>query len=181
MFEGMNRSDTGAPLWHSDLALERRRADTEASGIEYKKERSGEFTWERITVSDDEGARSIGRPCGHYDTLTLPRMDTLDEDGTDDAVNEVAKGLCRIVDRCGIYPDRLLVVGLGNAALTPDSIGPRTAELTHATMHLKDFDPETFFSMECSEIAVISPGVTAETGMEAADVLEAFIKEAKNG
>jgi spore protease len=38
-------------------------------------------------------------------------------------------------------------------------------------MHLKDFDPETFFSMECFEIAVISPGVTAETGMEAADVL----------
>lgn len=171
MFEGLSRSDTGTPLWNSDLAIERRRADTELNGIEYRKEVLGKFTWERIRVKDEEGARSIGRPCGRYDTLTLPRMDTLDEEETDDAANEVAKELCRIVDGCNVYPDRLLIVGLGNASLTPDSIGPMAADLTRATMHLCEADGDIFDAMECSEIAIISPGVTAKTGMDAADVI----------
>ena len=170
MFEGMNESDTGMPLWHSELALERRRADVDIKGVEYKRESSCGFLWERITVTSDEGARSIGRPCGRYDTLTLPRMDTLDLEEVDDAANEIAKELCRIADGCGICPDRLLIVGLGNAALTPDSIGPRVTDLIHATMHLKDFDPGMFETLDCSEIATLSPGVMARTGMETSDV-----------
>ena len=170
MFEGMNKPDTGIPQWHSDLAIERRRANVEVEGIKYQKEESGAFVWERISVSSAEGARSIGRPCGRYDTLTLARMDTLDEDAIDDAANEIAGELCRMIDGCGIFPDRLLVVGLGNASLTPDSVGPRAAELTHPTMHLKELDPRIFNSIECSEIAVLSPGVTARTGMDTSDI-----------
>ena len=171
MFEEIRRSDTGMPLWSSDLALERRRADISIPGVEYRKDRVDGFTWERIKIKSDEGARSIGRPCGVYDTLTLPRMDTLDEDAIEDAANEVAKELCRVADGCGIYPDRLLIVGLGNGNLTPDSIGPRTAERVNATMHVKDFDPETFDAMDCSEIAVLAPGVMANSGMETSDVM----------
>ena len=171
MFEGIRKHDTGAPLWLSDLALERRRADTSIPGVEYRRDESDGFVWDRIRISSEEGARSIGRPIGVYDTLSLDRMDTLDEETIEDAANEVAKELCRIVDGCDIYPERLLVVGLGNGDLTPDSIGPRTAELVNATMHLRNFDPEAFESMECSEIAVLAPGVMAKSGMETSDIM----------
>ena len=155
----------------SDLACERRRADVSISGVEFKKEVFDGYAWERIRITTKEGADSIGRPIGTYDTLTLPRMDTMDDDAIDDSANEISKELCSVFDRLEVYPERLLVAGLGNSALTPDSIGPKTACRVNATMHIKRFDKRMFNALECSEIAVISPGVMAESGMEAADMI----------
>lgn len=152
----------------SDLALERRRADTTVRGVDYRRERRDCFLWERISITSEEGERSIGRPQGIYDTLTMPRMDTLDTDTLEEASEELSRELCRMLDKSGIYPERLLVVGLGNRALTPDSIGPKCAELVTPTMHIMGFDREMFEALECSEIAVVSPGVTAESGIDAA-------------
>lgn len=155
----------------SDLACERRRADISISGVEFKKEVFDGYAWERIRITTKEGADSIGRPIGTYDTLTLPRMDTMDDDAIDDSANEISKELCSIFDKLEVYPERLLVAGLGNSALTPDSIGPKTACRVNATMHIKRFDKRMFNALECSEIAVIAPGVMAESGMEAADMI----------
>ena len=162
---------SSTPLPVSDLACERGRVDTGIQGVELKKECSGGYVWERIRISSEEGARSIGRPIGNYDTLTLPRMDKLDEEEIDDAANEIAKELCLAADRLNIYPERLLVVGLGNAELTPDSVGPKTANAINATMHIKEFDGAMFGDLECSEIAVITPGVMAQSGMEASELI----------
>ncbi len=156
---------------NSDLALERRRADTDIAGVDYRRERADIGTWERIRISSEEGARSIGRPMGIYDTLTLPRMCELDQDEVEDAKNEVAKELCRICDASEIIPERILVVGLGNPQLTPDAIGSLSAERVAPTMHIKSEDEGLFYSLECSEIAVITPGVTAKSGLEAAQTV----------
>lgn len=155
----------------SDLACERRRVDIEIDGVDFKKESIGNFVWEKIKISSDEGARSIGRTKGHYDTLTVPRLDMLDDDQIEDASEEIAKELCILCDKALIDPRKILVAGLGNPFLTPDSIGPKTAQLVNATMHIRNFDTGMFRELECSEIAVISPGVTAYSGMEALDVI----------
>ncbi|MBQ8720212.1 MAG: GPR endopeptidase [Clostridia bacterium] len=163
----------------SDLACERRRADTSIPGVEYKKEKHGGFTWEKIRITSEEGARSIGRPIGHYDTLTTPRMDKLDAADIEDAQEELARELCIILDGNGIYPERLLVVGLGNRSLTPDSIGPKCAERINPTMHIMGYSREMFESLDCSEIAVCTPGVTAQSGMEAADTVRGICNNIK--
>ena len=157
----------------SDLACERGRADTALPGVTRSAELCGKFAWERIRISSSEGAESIGRPIGNYDTLTLPRMDELDEEDIDDAANEVAKELCTMVDRLGVCPARLLIVGLGNRDLTPDSIGPKVAARINATMHISGLDGGLFTDLECSEIAVISPGVSAQSGMDSTDIITA--------
>lgn len=155
----------------SDLATERRKADIALPGIEFQEERSGIFGWERLRITSSEGAASIGRPIGCYDTLTIPRADTLDDDEIMDAANEVAKELCLMMDRLDVIPDRLLIVGLGNRELTTDSVGPRAAEMIHPTMHIKELDRSTFSDLECSELAVSIPGVMAQSGMEAIDTV----------
>ena len=155
----------------SDLACERRRADLSVSGVERTTESADVFSWERIRISSSEGARTIGRPIGCYDTLTLPRMDKLTDSEIDDAGNEIAKELCGAVERLGVYPERLLVVGLGNRELTPDSIGPRVASAINATMHLPDYDRCLFYELECSEIAVLTPGVCAQSGMDSCELV----------
>ena len=159
------------PLPSSDLACERRRADIGIPGVAYREEKAGKMKWERLTIESEEGAKSIGRPIGRYDTLTLPRMDTLDEGDADDAAEEVARELCLLCEEGRIQPTRILVVGLGNGDLTPDAVGPRTAAKIHATMHIRELDHATFRALECSEIAVTAPGVMADSGMEAAETV----------
>ena len=152
---------------YTDLACERRRADTSLSGVEYKREVSDGGTWERIRISSPEGARSIGRPMGIYDTLCLLRMDLLDSDQTEDAKEEVASELCYLFDAGGIVPRRILVAGLGNPTLTPDSVGPMAARAVKPTLHISEADPSFFYSLECSEIAVTVPGVQVSSGLDA--------------
>ena len=155
----------------TDLACERRRANINIPGIIYRCEKAGSFTWERIDVTSAEGEMEIGRPKGSYDTLTTERMDILDDGEIEDAANEIAKELCLISEKTRVSPEKILVVGLGNERLTPDSVGPRSALRVNATMHLAENDPPLFRALECSQIAVISPGVMAKSGIEALDVV----------
>ena len=174
----MNDSFFQAPKketnYESDLACERRKVDLTTPGITYRTEENGIFKWERIEISSREGELEIGRPCGSYDTLSIPRMDTLEDYELEDAANEVAKELCAILEKTAISPARILVVGLGNSELTPDSIGPKTAESVNATMHLRKSDPDIFRTLDCMEMAVNIPGVMANTGIEATDSISAI-------
>lgn len=161
----------------SDLAAERRRADLTIPGVVYKKEKTRVGTWERISILSDEGAKVIGRPIGQYDTLGLGRMDMLDINEVDDAKDEVARELCRMCDNDGINPERILVIGLGNRMLTPDAIGAEAAAAVDATRHIRRYDPSLFSALECSEISVLIPGVTAEGGIDTADIAEAISRK----
>jgi len=169
--------EDGASVGYTDLACERRRADTELDGVEYKREVCSVGVWERIKICSEEGARSIRRPEGLYDTLNTCRMDLLDGESIEDAAEELSKELCHIVEESQIIPERILVIGLGNSALTPDSIGTETAKRVRATMHIKEFDPLFFERLECSEIAVAAPGVASVSGVDSFRVARALCRE----
>ena len=169
----------GAVSFDSDLALERRRASTYVEGVDYKRDVCIGGVWERIKVTSEAGAKSIGRPIGLYDTLTLPRLDTIMPDDIEDAKDEIARELCRMCDLCDISPSRILVVGLGNRDLTPDAIGPSSADEVDATMHIKGEDRDLFDTLGCSEISVFCPGVTSSSGMESASVVKSVVSAVK--
>lgn len=171
---GYNERDYTRDFPYTDLAAERRRANTALSGVDFKEERCGVGTWERIRITSISGARSIGRPEGIYDTLNTERLDLLSLSDIDDAIEELARELCYLFERSGIFPDRLLVVGLGNRALTPDAIGPLTADKIRPTLHIKESDEVFFEELECSEIAVCTPGVAATSGMDAYTTVRAL-------
>lgn len=158
---------------YTDLAMERRRADTECSGIEYRREYGRIGYWERIRVTNSEGEESIGRPIGIYDSLCIGRMDRLDEDEIEDCVEEVARTLCRMCDEESISPERILVVGLGNRKLTPDSLGGESTDKIKPTMQIKKEDEILFYSLECSEIAVLQCDVLSKSGIDAQDHIRA--------
>ncbi len=155
--------------YYTDLASERRRADLECDGIEYEKKETLIGAWERVRITSEEGERSIMRPMGVYDTLTTERLDRLCEDELYDAKEELSRRLCELLDECGIFPGRILVAGFGNKRLTPDSVGPKSAELVKPTLHISEYEPELFDELDCSEIAVFCPTVPAITGLDSSD------------
>lgn len=160
----------------TDLAIERGRASLKARGVAYTSRETEGGVWECIRIFSKEGAESIGRPIGHYDTLNTGRLDLLGEEEIDCATEEIAKKLCEAVEAVNASPERILVVGLGNARLTPDSTGPKAAAAVKPTLHIKSFDEDTFISLGCSEIAVLTPGVTADSGIDSADIVRGVVR-----
>ena len=127
-------------IHESELAVERRRADTDVLGVDYRKERTLGGVWERIRIRSEEGARSIGRPIGKYDTLVIGRLERSDAETILDLSDEVARELCALCDGIEAIPERVLVIGLGNPALTPDAIGCEAAKIVKPTMHISEHD-----------------------------------------
>lgn len=175
----MRKTENTNRLFNTDLAIERRRADTSLEGVNYRRENAVIGFYERLTITSSEGAESIGRPVGLYDTLTLPRLDTLSISEKEDAVECVARELCTLCDKKGIIPERILVVGLGNPNLTPDAIGPKTADGVIPTLQYRKNGDEVLEIFDCSEIAVISPLVSSISGIESVDIVLSVAKEIK--
>ena len=164
----------------TDLACERRKADLSLPGVAYAEETRGGLRWERLRILSAEGEKSIGRPKGTYLTLTVPRMDGLDEGEKREIAQALADKLTDLSQNAlGKLPESLLVVGLGNEALTPDAVGPLTARAVHATMHVKETDEAAFRAWDCAAIAVLTPGVTAQSGMDAAETVAAVCRKIK--
>ena len=72
----------------------------------------------------------------------------------------------------GRYVTSVLVAGLGNANMTPDAIGPRSAEHVLVTRHLRQ---NGAFSAFCS-VSVLTPGVLGRTGIEAMETLRGTVR-----
>jgi spore protease len=70
---------------------------------------------------------------------------------------------------------RIMVVGLGNRAVTPDALGPYVVDNLYITRHLIN---EGIYDSSM-EISALCPGVMAQTGMETLDILRAVVKEIK--
>lgn len=66
----------------------------------------------------------------------------------------------------------IMVVGLGNSDITPDSLGPHTASGIMATRHLKAIDGEDVFIKNLREVSVLLSGVLGTTGIESAEIVK---------
>ena len=71
---------------------------------------------------------------------------------------------------------RVLAVGLGNGAMTPDAVGPQTLRRLTVTRHLRAYDEALFASLGCCELSALSPGVMGQTGMETGEVVRAAVE-----
>lgn len=123
----------------------------------------------RVAVIDEEAASAIGKPMGEYYTLEMEKYVNRRENSFSDCANALAMLLKRIpfVANSGNF----LVACLGNRAVTPDAIGPDTADSLIVTRHLKSSLPEQFSAF--SSVAVLRTGVLGTTGIESADGLKA--------
>lgn len=168
-------------IQRTDLAFESRELATdgkagELEGVEYSESNINGVNCKKLRVLDNVGAKKIGKPVGVYFTLDIEALTRRESDSFVDTVSAMAKVLSEIT---GIDSDdfQTLVVGLGNRDITPDAIGPLTAEYTLVTRHLKSQMPEDFAFFR--PVSVITPGVLGTSGIESADYIKAVCQELK--
>ena len=68
----------------------------------------------------------------------------------------------------------VLVVGLGNRAITPDAVGPKTADHTMVTRHLVEREPQHFGMFR--PVAALAAGVLGTTGVESGELVHAVVE-----
>lgn len=154
--------------FRTDLALEMREDLYELPlGVTCEEEQRGgaKITW--ICVKNDEGAQALQKPVGNYVTIELPPF----SDYVDDE-NRFAPLIAEELSAFLPQEGTVLVAGLGNDEITPDAIGPLTAEKILATRHLQgEFARASGLDSLRSTAAVI-PGVLGQTGIDAAELLK---------
>lgn len=166
--------------YRTDLAIERKEMlddnaeGAEVSGVSVEKYPYGDdVVTTIIKVLDEDGAKALGKPVGDY--ITIEASGILDESETTKqnavaAVNDALSKLIRFH-----YKLKVMVVGLGNDEVTPDSLGPRTAGKIKITRHLFImFDADG--DEEMSNVSCMMPGVSGTTGIETADLVRKAVE-----
>ena len=128
---------------------------------------------ERLTVRIDSerDAQAMGRPCGVYVTLTCPQTMSIALKTRQALARELAMTLRSMLPKAR---KSILVVGLGNRNVTPDSLGPRTAERILVTRHMAGCLPEDM-AQSMASVSAAAPGVLGVTGMETVEILKGMV------
>ncbi len=148
----------------TDLAIELREAkDGADDGILCETLDIGEVKITRMKVDSKRGEQSLGRPMGRYITVEAPPF-VGEYEINENCRIAVQNELQRLLPENGT----VLVCGIGNTQITPDSFGPRVGSGVLSTRHLGD---ELSALGQLRKVAVISPGVLGQTGMETGEVI----------
>ena len=161
-------------MMYTDLAVE---IQEECSGrqgeipgvvLEQYKEDDKCIRVTKIQIKTADGAKRMGRPIGNYMTL-----ESADKEHSDEHSDKNLSGT-KLPDTklLASYINKLLpssahsflIVGLGNANMTADALGPLTIE-------------KMAQSGMASYTSMIVPGVFAQTGMESSEIIQGIVQQ----
>lgn len=125
------------------------------------------FAVHEVRILSEDAAREIGKPQGRYLTLELDALIRREED----AFPRACKALSTLLRELLPHPNDgpVLIAGLGNRIITPDAIGPQTADHVIATRHLVAQSPAIF--ADWRPVSALAPGVLGQTGVETGEVI----------
>ena len=125
------------------------------------------FAVHEVRILSEDAAREIGKPQGRYLTLELDALLRREED----AFPRACKALSTLLRELLPHPNDgpVLIAGLGNRMITPDAIGPQTADHVIATRHLVAQSPAIF--ADWRPVSALAPGVLGQTGVETGEVI----------
>ena len=164
----------------TDLALEARELwqesagkTTRLAGVKATKRKQEGYPVTRVDILDQRGEEALGKPRGTYLTVDLTTFWQRREDFFQRAVRAVGAPLKELVPTEG----PVLVVGLGNRAMTPDAVGPLAADHVLVTRHLISAMPRQFSGFR--PVSVLRTGVLGTTGVESAESVRGLAAEVK--
>ena len=156
----------------TDLAVEAREiAGEDISGVEFEQYSENGLDISRLKVKTRKAQQLLGKEEGTYITVELPSLtDNFTE--TDERLVTIGQEIRRLLPVNGL----VLVAGLGNPEITPDSLGPKTSARVLATRHITGEIAKSTGLDKLRPVAVMSTGVTGQTGIETGEYILSIVK-----
>ena len=158
--------------FRTDLAIEAREiAGENTGGIEFKKYSENGLEISRLIVKNQKARQALGKEIGTYITIELPSLtDNFTE--TDKRLETVGNEIKRLLPVNGL----VLVAGLGNMEITPDSLGPKASRRVLATRHIGGEIARSTGLDRLRPVAVMQTGVTGQTGIETGEYILSIVR-----
>ena len=169
--------------FRTDLACERRELYQKANGLDEidgieTEQKGDEIRINTVKVTNESGARAIGKPVGTYITVDIKNFKIADDDKIQRASEVVTEELKKLIDVHSAKTDDILVVGLGNRFVTPDSLGPKVITDIEITRHLLKYAPQ-YLEPGTRPVSAVSPGVLGTTGIETFEIIKGIVDNIK--
>ncbi|GIO55661.1 GPR endopeptidase [Paenibacillus cellulositrophicus] len=133
----------------------------------------------RLNVLNEAGSQAIGRVKGHYITLEVPGLRNGDTKLQEQVAEAFAREFEDFLALIGIQKKQtVLIVGLGNWNVTPDSLGPLVVENVLVTRQYFQLMPDQV-APGYREISAIAPGVLGLTGIESSEIVQGIVERTK--
>ncbi len=169
--------------FRTDLALERRelyrkanKIENEIEGIETEEEEiNDKIRTSRVKVINEKGAEAIGKPIGNYITIDIKNLKIATTEDIQSFSEVLTKELKTLIQKHANNKDDILVVGLGNIYVTPDSLGPKVINEIDVTRHILEYMPEAI-PENTRPVSAISPGVLGTTGIETLEIIKGIVE-----
>ncbi len=167
--------------YRTDLAIENHElleeARAKATGyIKKQRQIDDDICVTEIKIISEDGEKAFGKKIGNYVTMEVQGIMQDKDDIKERASKALAEELKKFIPFH--YYLKVLVVGLGNEKVTPDSLGPSTVDKVKVTSHLfRIYDADGDFEM--ANVSGFTPSVTGITGMETAEVIERVVSLAQ--
>ncbi len=154
----------------SDLMLEALEASPELPpGVRNEVKKLRYCSLSAVTVEEGEGAALLGREAGHYITIETDKSYEIGEPAFEEISALLAEQLAGLL----AGKRRILILGIGNPNITPDSLGAKTVERLMVTRPLADRPAEY------GEISALAAPVFGVSGIESAELAQGLSKSLK--
>ncbi len=159
-------------IFRTDLAKEateiKGNSDELISKTEVKYGIKGDF----IQILSDEYGEKIGKKKGNYVSFETNAVNLRQVEEYENISRAISDAISEML---GNKKDNVLIVGLGNESMTPDSIGPKVVKKILVTRHIYKFLPDAI-DVRMASVCAFAPGVLGVTGIESKDIISGILK-----
>lgn len=155
----------------TDLAMETFDNTNDLPGVQVSHWDATDVRMTEVIIQDPRTAEQLGKPCGTYLTMECGLLRERDPEARLAMASLLGEELGRMIPDNPSAP--VLVIGLGNRFITPDSLGPLTIDRTLVTRHMigAGFAPKDMRS-----VCAVAPGVLGVTGVETMEMVHSLVQ-----
>lgn len=146
---------------------------SEIEGVEVVSKTDNGVITTTVNVLNENGEKAVMKKIGKYVTMEITDINYLEEKDKEKVGELVANEVREMIGKDN--SKSILVVGLGNIAVTPDSLGPKVVKNIDITRHLLNYAKDLVESNTRS-VSAISPGVLGTTGIETYEIVNSIVQ-----
>lgn len=149
---------------------------TEIDGVKVESKNDEIVTTTTVDVLNENGATALSKEIGKYITMEIKDIKYLEEKDKNKIINTLSNEIKNLIGED--KTKSILVVGIGNIYVTPDSLGPKVVQTVDITRHLINFAKD-LVEPDTRSVSALSPGVLGTTGIETSEIITSVCNEVK--